>query len=127
MGIRFKNGGLVTIFSSFCIDDTQSYRNSLTLNFERGTIYRNVGPFPRLPGTEDDAAMTLITQRNGKPLVRRKIKADGLSGIYQWKAFHQAILGAKLGRTATPQEIVAGIKVVTAMARSEKSGQTEKV
>ncbi len=127
VGIRFKNGGLVTIFSSFCIDDTQSYRNSLTLNFERGTIYRNVGPFPRLPGTEDDAAMTLITQRNGKPLVRRKIKADGLSGIYQWKAFHQAILGAKLGRTATPQEIVAGIKVVTAMARSEKSGQTEKV
>ena len=127
VGIRFKNGGLVTIFSSFCIDDAQPYRNSLTLNFERGTIYRNIGPSPHLPGAEDDADLALITLRHGKPAVRRKLKPNGLSGIYQWEAFHRSIRGQKLGKTVTPQEIVAGIKVVVAMARAEKSGMTEKV
>ncbi len=35
LGIRFNNGAIANIYSSFCVDDLQFYRNSLTLNFER--------------------------------------------------------------------------------------------
>ena len=127
LGIRFKNGGLATIFSSFCIGDGQAWRNSLTLNFEGGTVYRNVGPLPLVPGTEHAAVMELITRRKGKPVVRRKSQPAGLSGLYQWEAFYQALRGKALSHPVRPEEIVAGIKIVSAMGRAEKSGKREKV
>jgi predicted dehydrogenase len=130
LGIEFKDGSLANIFSSFCVDDFNHYRNSLTLNFERGTVYRNVGPFPHVPGSDgawDLAKLSLVTHRKGKPVVRQKTMANGLSGSYQWEVFHRAILGAKLPDAITPEEIVGGIKTISAMARAEKSGTTERV
>jgi predicted dehydrogenase len=127
VGIRFKNGGLANIFSSFCIDDFQPYRNSLTLNFERGTVYRNVGPFPRIPGTEHTAKLSLVTHHNGKPLVERKKIEQDISGSYQWEVFHRALCGATFDRVTSPEEIVAGLKLVSAMGRAERSEKTEKV
>ncbi len=127
LGIRFKNGGLVNIFASFCVDDLQYYRNSLTINFERGTVYRNVGPFPRVPGSEVAAALEMATHRKGKPLVRRKSLTKGLSGSYQWDTFHRALHGANLPDAVSPAEIATGLRIIAAMARAEKSGETEKV
>ncbi|MCE0499008.1 MAG: Gfo/Idh/MocA family oxidoreductase [Methylacidiphilales bacterium] len=127
LGIQFKNGGLVNIFSSFCVDDFQHYRNSLTINFERGTVYRNAGPFPNTPETWEAVELEMVTHRKGKPVVRRKKMANALSGTYQWEVFYRALRGAKLSNATTPEEIVAGLRIVSAMARAEKSGYTEKV
>jgi len=124
LGIHFKNGGLVNIFSSFCIDDLQYYRNTLTLNFERGTVYRNPGPSPCDWKSLD---LVMVTNRQGKPLVRHKKIATPPSGSYQWDVFHRAIRGARLPDATTPEEIVAGLKIIATMARAEKSGKTEKV
>jgi predicted dehydrogenase len=127
LGIRFKNGAIANIYSSFCVDDLQFYRNSLTLNFERGTVYRNVGPFPHIPGDGASVELELVTRRKGKSLVRRSKMENALSGAYQWDAFYRAIRGISLPSAVSPQEIVAGLRTVTAMARAESSGKTEKV
>lgn len=127
LGIRFKNGSIANIYSSFCVDDLQYYRNSLTLNFEGGTVYRNVGPFPHVPGDEHFVEMAVVARRNGKSVVRRKKIARGLSGDYQWEAFHRAVRGGVLANSITPEQIVAGLRIVTAMSRAEASEKTEKV
>lgn len=127
LAIRFKNGGLVNIFNSMCVDDLQHYRNSLVLNFERGTVYRNAGPFPYVPGNEQDAQLALVTRRGKRAVVRRRTVKWGLSGLYQWGAFHRAIRGEKLADATTPEEIVAGLRVIAAMARAQRSGKTERV
>ncbi|HBF34849.1 TPA: hypothetical protein DDW35_09835, partial [Candidatus Sumerlaeota bacterium] len=45
LGILFKSGAIGSISSSFCVHDIEPYRDAFTLNFERGTIYRNAGPY----------------------------------------------------------------------------------
>jgi predicted dehydrogenase len=125
LGIRFQNGGLANVFCSFCVDDLQHYRNSLTLNFERGTVYRNVGPFPYVPGNEQTAKMELVTRRGRKPVVRRRRLKRGLSGDYQWEIFHEALCGSIPDGLIPPEEIVAGIKILAAMAVAEKSAKSE--
>jgi predicted dehydrogenase len=127
LGIRFKSGGLVNVFSSFCVDDLQCYRSSLTLNFERGTVYRNVGPFPSTPDSAYSARMELATHDKGKPIILRKNTRRGLSGDYQWEVFHRALCGTILPHSTTSAEIVIGIKIIAAMARAENSGRTERV
>ncbi len=126
LAIRFKKGGLASIFNSLCVDDLQHYRNSLVLNFERGTVYRNAGPFPCVPGNEGVARLAIVTRRGTKPVVRRRTIKGGLSGLYQWGAFHRAIRG-ELAEAVAPEETVAGLRVIVAMARAEKSGRAERV
>ncbi len=116
LGILFKNGGLANIFASFCVDDGDYYRNSLTLNFENGTIYRNVGP-----DRSDEEEITLVMSKDGKRIVvaRVEVEAANRSGHYQWDNFARAISGEKLENARTPEEIVAGLQVIQAMAKAD--------
>ncbi|MGB2976078.1 MAG: HEAT repeat domain-containing protein, partial [Phycisphaerae bacterium] len=63
LALRFRDGGLANIYASFCVGDGDSYRNGLTLNFERGTIYRNSGP-QRAEGCA--AELALVMARDGR-------------------------------------------------------------
>jgi predicted dehydrogenase len=125
--LRFKNGALANIYNSFCIHDGQFFRNTLTLNYERGTIYRNVPPAFHLGHNHYDCNLMLVTRKAEKPVVRRRRRVS-LSGTYQWQAFHRAISGHKRSRDASVEyldKIVEGLKVIAAMSRAEVSGQTE--
>jgi predicted dehydrogenase len=129
LGLRFKNGALANVYSSFCVDDGQWYRNSLTLNFERGTIYRNLPPAFLKPGTNDKCSLLLVARRGKRTIIRRRRQVE-LSGSYQWSAFHRAILGEDITlmpHATKPEEIVNGLNVIAAMSRAERSGRIEKV
>lgn len=123
LGLSFPCGAIGNIFASFCIDDGQSWLNSMTLNFERGTIYRNVGPLvstkPRL-----NPEMRLIL-RNGNELIRRETVVAGSSEDYQWDSFYEAVRSKSPINFIEPARIVAGIQVIEAMQRSLKSGRIE--
>ena len=129
LALRFRNGALATIYASFCVGDGRPYQNSLALNFERGTVYRN------LPGPKAESgniARLLLVAGGGegkKPRLRRR---EGLetSGNYQWDSFKRALDGEALSRlpgAVLPGDIVAGLRVIEAMARAEKSGRSERV
>ena len=127
LALRFKNGALANIFCSFCVDDGQFYRNTLTLNFERGTIYRNHPPAIQTPASFNKCKLMLVTRRQKKSIVLKK-KALELSGAYQWKAFHQAVSSrgrSKVARAPSTGQIIESLKVIQAMSRSENSGRTE--
>jgi predicted dehydrogenase len=119
LGIQFKTGALANIFASFCVLDGDYYRNSLTLNFENGTIYRNVGP-----GRDDTASceMTLIQSEDNKRKVVDHALLGETSGQYQWQNFYKAVNGEKFANEISPEQIVAGLKIINAMIKAEQSG-----
>lgn len=121
LGIRFKNGGLVSIFASFCVDDGDPYRNSLTLNFETGTIYRNVSP----AGNNGRAGhLSLIQGDTGKPKLIEESDFSEISGHYQWDAFYHAIQARTLTPPDYPNKVAMGLRVIAAMSESEKCGHS---
>ena len=125
LSLKFKNGVLATVFASFCINDAQWWLSSMTLNYQNGTVYRNVGPLktatPRL-----HPEMSVVVQRDGKPVTQTAIAA-GSTEDYQWEQFYRAVKGEKIPAETTPEEIVAALRVIEAMSRAEKSGRTEPV
>ena len=123
--LSFENGTLATIFASFCINDAQWWLNSLTLNYEKGTIYRNVGP-AKNGDARENPELELVVNRDGKPFNQSSI-ADASSEDYQWHAFYQAIQRGTLDGEMPPEEIVTALRVLRAMAIAEKSGGTERI
>ncbi len=124
LGILFKNGALANIYASFCIDDAQEYVNSLTLNFERGTIYRDVGS---LAARGKLVQLQLVTKgKAGRRTVTQKAVASR-SGGYHWPAFHRAVQLRKPPTAAFIRELVEGLRVITAMSRAERSASTAEV
>ena len=122
--IRFKNGCLATIFASFCVGGDIPYGDVLTMNFENGTIFRDVGP---RTGNQD-CVMKLITGGAPSPVVREVVIPPGTrSGGYQWEVFHRAIHGEALDNPIEPAQLVAPIRIIQAMARAQHSGCTEQV
>ncbi|MEI6520688.1 MAG: Gfo/Idh/MocA family oxidoreductase [bacterium] len=119
LGIQFKTGALANIYASFCVLDGDYYRNSLTLNFENGTIYRNVGP-----GRNENVSceLTLIQSDNNKRKVVDNVELNETSGIYQWHNFYKAVNGEKFANEISPEQIVAGLKIINAMIKAEQSG-----
>ncbi|MEK0316160.1 Gfo/Idh/MocA family protein [Cohnella sp. 56] len=128
LGIRFKNGALANIFASFCIDDGQAYKYALTVQYERGTVYRNIGPKPfDESGAGAGSAMTLVTQDADGRMYVEEAALPGAVGQYQWEAFYRAIRGERLEGAVAPEEIAAGLSIINAMSRAEQSGRTEAV
>lgn len=121
LGILFRNGMLVNIFASFCVTDGDHYRNSMVLNFANGTVHFNAGP------ERGAASEVALVQRVGeqRQIVARAPVTD-VSGLYQWEAFVRAVRGEEIGVVVTPEQIVAGVQVVAAMAAADQgSGVAE--
>lgn len=123
LGILFRNGALANVFASFCVGDGDYYRNGLTLNFERGTIYRDVGA--ARPDAPSD--LNLVMNVNGKRACVEHAELVQHSGEYQWENFWRALNGAKLEGEILPEQIVMGLSVIEAMAKAAQSGGAAEV
>ena len=119
IGLLFRNGAIGNIFASFCIEDQQYYKNAFVMNFERGTIYRNMGPRPRDKGNESQLQVAAV--RDGEQMMQScAVKS---SEGYQWDIFHQTVRGERTEDPAYADHIVSGIRVIEMMRRQgEKSG-----
>jgi predicted dehydrogenase len=126
LGILFRNGVMASIFASFCVDDGQFYSNSMILNFERGTIYRNPGPLP-YGRAHARPCMAMVARTGVEQTVIAEVEPGDNSGTYQWDIFQRAVRGEVLAGVVTPAQIVEGIKIINAMARAEQSGRSERV
>jgi predicted dehydrogenase len=125
LGIRFESGALANVFASFCIQDGLFYRNSLTLNYQNGTVYRNVGPVEA--GRRKTTCMEVVSAHDPQnPLITRA-EPENRSGEYRWDLFHRAVQGQKLEGEVSPEDVAEGIRIIRAMRQSEKSGHTEPV
>jgi predicted dehydrogenase len=106
---------LASVYASFCVDDGDRYANGLSLNYERGSIYRNVGAAGR---GEPEASKISLVMRDGEG---RKITAEkvlrGGSGNYQWENLYRAVVGKQSITNEYVTRIVQGVKVLEAMRR----------
>jgi len=121
LAIKFKSGGLANIFSSFCVNDGDAYRNSLVLNFENGTVYRNVGPRRSKNAINSTSELALVVSRQGERVVAEELQAEA-SGHYRWDLFYRALRGERLDGEITPEQMVGGLKVIRAMSEAYRTG-----
>ncbi|MGD0899213.1 MAG: Gfo/Idh/MocA family oxidoreductase [Thermoguttaceae bacterium] len=128
LSIRFAGGALAAVSASFCVQDGQAYRQTMLLSFENGTIRRRSTV---ADDDTDDVELTLFRPSGrARNLALTETAAHPIekcSGRYQWDIFYRALRGESFPDRATPDEMVAGLRIVEAMARAEKSGRTEPV
>ncbi|MDR1060071.1 MAG: Gfo/Idh/MocA family oxidoreductase [Clostridiales bacterium] len=146
MGILFKSGAIANVFSSFCVNDGQHYRNALVLNYENGTVYRNVGPLRRgeknrlaviagaVAGAGTGAGAGNAGSNAGNSAgsgaaetteTIETAETDQHSGEYLWEDFHRAARGEDVlpgGAAEYDARIVCGVRIVEAMRRAQKTG-----
>lgn len=124
LSLVFANGALGSVHASFCVENGQHYANSAILNFERGTIWRNV--FPVGFDTAAATSRLLLATTRGREVVTRELELPEEAGAYQWAAFYDAVTGRGTVN-ARIDEIVHGVEILAAMARAAKGGKTEPV
>jgi predicted dehydrogenase len=124
LGISFKNGALASIYASFCVNDGQDFSNSLLLNYENGSIYRNVG---KMAFSRGRSILSLVSRSDGEMTKVDEQEFPYKQGFYQWETFYHAVQRETAFQEISPEQIVAGLKIISAMARSERSGASELV
>jgi predicted dehydrogenase len=123
--LRFKNGAIGTSMAGWCLQPPRA-EHCLTLHFENGTIYRTPVLVPDPPG-HFTLCVVPADSRNGVPAESVTLPMEQLSSSYQWKTFHNAILGRPINNPTPDEIIVNGVRVIEAMKRSAASGRTERV
>jgi hypothetical protein len=109
LSILHEDGCIGSIFASFCIEDLQYYRCSYELNFEKGTIYKNIGPVK-----SDDILLELSANQEGERKQEHCIvKKEGAG--YQWDNFYKAIKGVDIGPTIAKEKVAASIRILELM------------
>lgn len=123
LSVRFRQGGLASVFATFCCDNGDRYLNSLLLHCERGTIYRNLDPdMPWRPASGSTARLSLVMgDEASRRLVATKEVAPR-SGEYPWNEFASAVRDRQPLEAAGISTIVEGVRVVAAMAESDRTG-----
>lgn len=124
LGIEFESGALGNVFASFCIGDGEYYKNAMTLHFERGTIYVNVGPGSN---EESDTSMQLVAVQTDGGRVFEEAAIPSRSGDYQWEAFARAVRGEVLEDATTDEQIIEPLRILQAMGRADRTGQPAEV
>jgi len=129
LSLKFKNGVVGSIHASFCVNNGILYPDELILHYERGTI--------RVTAVESDANGEMSVKQvslqavdaEGK-MITREVRFDlkVLTGKYQWGNFYKAVKSElPLHGEIIPEQIVAGIQVINAMAEAEKTGRNVKI
>lgn len=108
------SGCLASVYASLCVDDGDRYSNGLTLNYERGTIYRNIGTSCTPPKSEKSSLSLIMRNGSERRIMAEKV-FDEVSGIYQWESFYRAVTGRNSISDDYVQKIVEGVKVLAAM------------
>lgn len=122
LNLVFANGALANIYGSFCVGDGQPYKNSLTVNFERGTAYRNCGRPDRLGGTVRSELALVRPGQSLRPRVHRRV-FPALSGDYQFREFAEAVRAGTPLSAAARDATLAGLRVVEALPRAARTGR----
>jgi len=125
MSLLFSNGVVGSIHASFCVKSDYPYPDNLTINYERGSVTTDPSEVNQ-HGTCGRKVSLKVLGEDGQVVVREaSFGQDGLSGAYQWDAFHRAVRhGGVVPGEITPEQIVAGLQVIRAMAEAEKTGRT---
>lgn len=116
MSIYHRDGCLGSIYASFCIHDTEPYKDSLELRFENGVMRRTIC-------TDDDRvgnriAISLVTGSEGRTL-RLSQDMPRYGRGYRWEAIYRILTDKPgAGILVSTEQIVRGVRLLE-MIREE--------
>ena len=109
--LKFKDGTLGSIFSSFCIDDCHRYPDSIRIGFERGSVERR-----DLLSGDSLARQFSLTLRTADGKEEHFVFEKPLGAHYPWQALYEHIRGNQIEIDTHPEEIAAGIAILEKLA-----------
>lgn len=112
LSILHEDGTIGSVFASFCIDDLQYYRCSIEMNFENGTVYKNVGPMD--PEDKGKVVVQVSAKVEGS-LRSEKAYFENSGPGYQWDVFYKAFHGEDVGETISPESVASVIRIFERM------------
>jgi predicted dehydrogenase len=118
VNIKYRNGALGHVFASFCVEDGDHYQNSMVLNFENGTIYRNAGGLRKVKDI-GNTELILVQLKNGHRTVTEQSEITEPSGRYQWAILAESVRSRILASDELISDIVQGIRLVNALQRAQ--------
>ncbi len=124
LSIRFKDGAMASITSSFCVSDGNAYPDGMIMTFENGVVYKNTGPRTGYPHTDVKLEMQTVSPADKKPLILTEtIPHHRSSGQYQWDILQKKVNGEPVQEDITPEMITDGIRIIKAMSQSELTNE----
>lgn len=117
LNLKFCSGALGNIHASFCVDDRSFYPDNLTLNFERGTVYRR--------DSSNGSFLLRVDTKNG--VEDERIATKPIGAAYQWDAFYRYITGGTIAEETSYEDLVHGLQVIEAMSKASAINGTVKV
>jgi predicted dehydrogenase len=112
--MSFALGCLGSVYASFCVDDGDCYGNGLALNYERGSIYRNVGPGGLSPREGKSNLSLVMKEGKGSRVVGAKVLHEA-SGQYQWENLYWSIINRETISDDYVRKIVEGVRILKCM------------
>lgn len=123
LSLHFKSGALASLYVTLAMSPPQTYKKQMTINYQRGIIYRNTG---LLEGSSEDPPGNVLHLFARKPDGKRVTKTRTVSeNDYQWENFAHAVRGESLADKGSTRLIVHGIEVTEAVALAVRSGRRE--
>jgi len=119
LSVSFAGGALATVQASFCVDDGQRFGSRLTVAYTGGVVTRR--------STVASPVGSPVLDLTAPGGVAASVTTPGGSGDYQWDVFRRAVLDGPPDESAYHRAIVAGVRVLEAMARAERSSRAERV
>ena len=118
------SGAIGSLYASFCVRNGDFYPHDITLHYERATIRVTVAE-NRENGECIAKMVSLQTLgENGQNISKhvRFTEAESI-GHYQWDKFKALVSGSNLEGEIAPEQVAKAVRVINAMAESEKSHQ----
>ena len=118
--IRYRSGAIGSIFASLCIGDGTLYPSALKLHFENGTIWKQqTRMLTDKAFTSVDMSLRAVIDGQ---IVEESVSLppEKRSGGYQFDNFYNAVRNGAAADEIAPEIIVAGVKVISEMAKKEK-------
>lgn len=110
-----RSGYIASVYASFCIEDGDRYSNGLVLNYENGTIYRNIGETCPVP-KQDHAHLALVLGDEHGRRVAETADFYEISGVYQWENLYHSIINRTPVSDEYARMITEGVKILSSMA-----------
>jgi predicted dehydrogenase len=121
MTLEMENGAVGTIIASFCVRDGDPYRNTLQIGYERGTIYRDVGP--SLEGRKAMRSLQLVKEVKERSKIIETEHFETDQNHYDWNTFAEDIRARRPADTEYIARIVNGVDMLRKLSVAQLDEQ----
>lgn len=123
LSLRFSGGAMAVIRATWCCDPWRDNQASEFV-FERGVVRRTYStPYHK---TAPDSLLTLEAADEAGLIFEKAAKVSNhfVNSAYRWDLFHAAVRGSQTLQENSPEQLVAGVRVIHAMTKALANGGT---